>query len=246
MVIAAPIVPALPFALDHLSTCQCGPAQCILVIGGIDHCRAEAESAGNDGIGGECIMPVKPSGLVHVVYRTRRFEEMLDWYATVFGARIQHRNPALAFLTFDDEHHRFAFANMDTIRPDADDRDDRGLIGVDHVAWEYGSLRDLLENYEELKAKGIRPYWAVHHGMSASLYYADPDGNQMEFTVEALPTKAEANAYFHSPQIEANPVGVEYDPDDWLARLRQGTAEATLLAFDPQGAVFAIRGAMTG
>ena len=189
-------------------------------------------------------MPIAPSNLVHVVYRTRRLEEMLNWYATVFGARIQYQNPALAFLTFDDEHHRFAFADLGVIRPDEHDKDDRGLIGVDHVTWEYASLRDLLENYAELKAKGITPYWAVHHGMSASLYYADPDGNQMEFTVDAFPTKAEASAYFRSGSLDANPVGVEYDEDDWLARLRGGTAEADLLTFDTDGAVSPTRGAM--
>ncbi len=189
-------------------------------------------------------MPIAPSSLVHVVYRTRRFEEMLAWYATVFGARIQYRNPALAFLTFDDEHHRFAFADLGVIRPDEVDKDDRGMIGVDHVAWEYGSLRDLLENYAELQAKEIKPYWAVHHGMSASLYYADPDGNQMEFTVDAFRTKAEASAYFHGSQISANTVGVEYDPDDWLTRLRGGRAETELLSFDSLGAVSPIRGAM--
>lgn len=84
-------------------------------------------------------MPIVPKSLVHVIYRTRRFAEMLTWYATVFGARIQYQNPALAFLTFDDEHHRFAFADLGVIRPDEYDKDDRGMIGVDHVAWEYGS-----------------------------------------------------------------------------------------------------------
>ena len=190
-------------------------------------------------------MPFSPTSLVHVVYRTRRFEEMLTWYATVFGAQIQYRNPALAFPTFDEEHHRFAFADLGVIRPDEHDKDDRGMIGVDHVAWEYSSLRDLLENYAELKAKGIAPCWAVHHGMSASLYYADPDGNQMEFTVDAFPTKAEASAYFHGSQIGENPVGVEYDPGDWLGQLRSGQAEAELLSMDSHGAVSPIRGAMT-
>ena len=190
-------------------------------------------------------MPIAPLNLVHVVYRTRRFEEMLAWYGTVFGARVQYQNPALAFLTFDEEHHRFAFADMGVIRPDEDDKDDRGMIGVDHVAWEYASLRDLLENYTELKVKGIAPYWAVHHCMSASLYYADPDGNQMEFTVEAFSNKAEGSAYFQSQQIAENPVGVEYDPEEWLTRLRGGVAETELLSVDSQGAVSPIRGAMT-
>ena len=111
-------------------------------------------------------MPATPTQLAHVVYRTRRFQEMLSWYTKVFGATVQYQNPALAFLTFDHEHHRFAFADLGMIRPDEEDKDDRGMIGVDHVAWEYASLGDLLENYAELKAAGIQPYWAVNHGMS--------------------------------------------------------------------------------
>jgi len=187
-----------------------------------------------------------PSALVHVVYRTRRFAEMLQWYETVFGASIQYQNPALAFLTFDEEHHRFAFADLGVIRPDdPDDKDDRGMIGVDHVAWEYGSLRDLLENYEILKAVGITPYWCVNHGISASLYYADPDGNQMEFAVDGFATKAECTDFFHTELMGQNPVGTEYDPDDWLARLRSGVPAAQLLAVDAAAEVSPIRGRMT-
>jgi len=190
-------------------------------------------------------MPIPPKALAHVVYRTRRFEEMLTWYAEVFGATIQYQNPALAFVTYDGEHHRFAFANLDVIRPEETDKDDRGLIGVDHVAYEFDSLRELLENYADFKQKGIEPYWCVNHGMSASLYYADPDGNQMEFSVDCYPTKAECTAYFHGEDIAGNPVGTEYDPQDWLAKLRAGTPETELLKFDPKSAVSPIRGAMT-
>jgi len=42
---------------------------------------------------------IRPRKFVHVVYRTRRFEQMLRWYAAVFDAKVQHQNPALAFLT---------------------------------------------------------------------------------------------------------------------------------------------------
>ena len=41
---------------------------------------------------------IRPAKFVHVVYRTRRFEQMLQ---IVFDAKIQHQNPALAFLTYD-------------------------------------------------------------------------------------------------------------------------------------------------
>jgi len=190
-------------------------------------------------------MPTRPKTISHIVYRTRRFEEMLAWYAKVFGAEIQYQNPALAFLTYDDEHHRFAFANLDVIRPEEDDKDDRGMVGVDHVAYEFVSLSDLLENYAAFKADGILPYWAVNHGMSASLYYADPDGNQIEFSVDCFQTKAECTAYFHGEDIGNNPVGAEYDPDEWLEKIRGGTPEAKLLKFDPNSSVSPLRGAMT-
>ncbi|CAO1650722.1 VOC family protein [Parasphingorhabdus sp. NYA22] len=190
-------------------------------------------------------MPTSPTQLAHVVYRTRRFEVMLAWYAKVFNATVQYQNPALAFLTFDHEHHRFAFADLGVIRPGENDPNDRGMIGVDHVAWDMPSLSALLENYAELKADGITPYWAVNHGMSASLYYADPDDNQMEFAVDCFATKEECTAYFKGEQIADNPVGVEYDPDDWLARLRGGESAADILKIDMAGEVSPIRGAMT-
>ncbi len=46
--------------------------------------------------------------------------------------------------------------------------------------------------------------------MSASLYYADPDGNQMEFSVDCFADKADCTAYFKGEAIGQNPVGVEY------------------------------------
>jgi hypothetical protein len=61
---------------------------------------------------------VRPAKFVHVVHRTRRYEQMLAWYQVVSDAKVQHRNPALAFLTYDDEHHRFAFANLAVLQPD--------------------------------------------------------------------------------------------------------------------------------
>lgn len=83
---------------------------------------------------------VRPQKFVHVVYRTRRFEQMLAWYQTVFDAKVQQQNPVLAFLTYDDEHHRFAFVNLAVLQPDGTEADKVGLIGVDHVAYTYASL----------------------------------------------------------------------------------------------------------
>ena len=165
---------------------------------------------------------IRPHKFAHVVYRTRRFERMLDWYRTVFDAHVQHHNPALAFLTYDDEHHRFAFANLEVLAPQDTQADKTGLIGVDHLAYTYASLEQLLDHYAFLKSKGIRPYWCVHHGITASMYYADPDGNQMEFQVECFDSNDAANAFMSGPGFAENPIGVEFDPEALLARKQRG------------------------
>jgi len=183
-----------------------------------------------------------PTKFAHVVYRTRRFEEMIAWYETVFGAKVQHENPAMAFLTYDDEHHRFALLNLAVVDPDGTPESDRrGAVGVDHVAYTNGSVGDLLENYAELKAKGITPYWCVHHGLTASMYYADPDGNQMEFQVDAFAAEG-CNDFIRGEQMGLNPVGVEFDPEDWLARLRGGAPDSDLLVRKIHEPISPIRG----
>jgi catechol-2,3-dioxygenase len=187
----------------------------------------------------------RPRKFAHVVYRTRRFEQMLAWYTTVFDAKVQQQDAALAFLTYDDEHHRFAFANLAVLRPDAAENEKSGLVGVDHVAYTYGSLDELLDNYALLRAKGITPYWCVHHGLTVSMYYADPDGNQMEFQVECFASSEDANAFMTSPGFAANPVGVEYDPQEWLAQRKSGVAVAELLQRRVHQPVSPIRGALS-
>jgi catechol-2,3-dioxygenase len=186
----------------------------------------------------------KPKRFVHVVYRTRRFEPMLRWYRAVFDAHGQCQNPALAFLSYDDEHHRFAFANLSALDPQGTDLDRKGQIGVDHVAYTYDSLDQLLDSYVQLKALGIRPYWCVHHGITVSMYYGDPDGNQMEFQVDCFESNDAANAYMHGPHFSANPIGVEYDPQDRVARRRAGAPVAAFLMRASDEPISPIRAAM--
>lgn len=186
-------------------------------------------------------MPFPTPELAHVVYRTKRLAEMLEWYATVFGSEIVYRNDALAFVTYGDAHHRFAFADLKTIAPHASN-DGHRPVGLDHVAYDIPDLATLLGSYRELKAKGIEPYWCVNHGMSASLYYADPDGNQMEFAVDCFDTAGECVDYFRSGVLNTNPVGVEFDPEEWLAELDLGVTPAELFIVDPEAPISPIRG----
>jgi len=177
-----------------------------------------------------------PTKLAHVVYMTRRYEEMLDWYQKVFEATIQYKNPALAFLTYDDEHHRFAIANMSAFDPSGAVADLPKGVGVNHVGYTYSNLGDLLETYDRLKHLGITPYWRIHHGITLSVYYQDPDGNRMEFQVDCCANAEEAHSYMQSDAFAANPVGVEIDPDALLEQYRSGVPAETLLR-QPQGPI---------
>ena len=171
----------------------------------------------------------RPSKLAHVVYMTRRYDQMLNWYQTVFEAKVQYQNPAFAFLTYDDEHHRFAFANMSILNPDGIEMDATSKVGVNHVGYTFSSVGGLLETYERLKQAGITPYWRVHHGVTLSVYYRDPDGNRMEFQVDCCASADEAHTFMHSDAFAANPVGVEIDPDVLLAQYRSGASQEQLL-----------------
>jgi catechol 2,3-dioxygenase-like lactoylglutathione lyase family enzyme len=175
-----------------------------------------------------------PSKLAHVVYMTRRYDEMLDWYKTVFEAKVQCHNPAFAFLTYDDEHHRFAFANMSLLNPDGVEADARSKVGVNHVGYTFASAGELLETYERLKQLGVTPYWSVHHGVTLSMYYQDPDGNRMEFQVDCCANAEEAHAFMHTESFAANPIGVDVDFESLLAQYRSGASEQMLLA-QPNG-----------
>ncbi len=189
---------------------------------------------------------IRPPKFVHVLYRTRRYEQMIEWYKIVFDATVLHQDPALAFLTYDDEHHRFAFANLDVLKPDDTETEKQGLVGVDHVAYTFSSLDDLLDNYAQLKEQGITPYWCVHHGITASMYYKDPDGNQMEFQVECFESTDEANDFMSSPAFASNPIGVEYDPEELLAQMKSGVPLSQFLVRQEHEPISPIRGVLGG
>jgi catechol-2,3-dioxygenase len=160
---------------------------------------------------------VAPAKFAHVVFRTRQKDAMVAWWTTVLQAKVQHENAILAFLTYDDEHHRVAMLQL----PDLPDRPE-GSVGLEHVAYTYASLGDLLDTYERLRDHGIEPYWTINHGPTTSLYYRDPDGNQVELQIDNFPTAEALNAFFHSDTFARNPIGVNFDPERLVARYRAG------------------------
>ena len=167
---------------------------------------------------------IAPAKFAHIVYRTARYAEMIAWHRTALEAEVMAASPMLTFLTFDAEHHRVAIVNM----PGLEDRP-TSAAGVDHCAYAYNSLDDLFATYERLAAEGIKPYWCINHGLSLSMYYRDPDNNQVEFQVDVFDSVDACNAWFAEGHFDANPIGVRFDPEALIERHRNGEDRATLL-----------------
>ena len=81
----------------------------------------------------------------------------------------------------------------------------------------------MTENYLRLKEIGISPHRCVNHGVTTSMYYHDPDNNQVELLVDNFATAAEGRAYMSGRSTtDKNPVGVVYQPDELVTRVRAG------------------------
>jgi catechol-2,3-dioxygenase len=159
-----------------------------------------------------------PKKLSHIVLQTNRRREMIDWYCTVLGAEVLYEAERISFISYDDEHHRVAFLDPGPLaerQPDA--------AGLNHVAFTFAGLDDLTENYSRLKKIGISPHRCVNHGVTTSMYYHDPDNNQVELLVDNFATASEGKAYMQGRSVtDKNPVGIVYEPDELVARVRAG------------------------
>lgn len=166
---------------------------------------------------------ISPAKLAHFVLRSRKYRKSVQWWMGLLGAHIQFENPLITFLTYDEEHHRLAVINASNL-PARDPK----AAGIDHFAFTYAGLGELLDTYERLRASGVAPYWCMNHGPTTSLYYRDPDGNQVELQVDNFDAE-EAAAWFHSDAFRENPIGVEFDPAVLVERFRAGTPVAELV-----------------
>ena len=90
------------------------------------------------------------------------------------------------------------------------------------MAFTFNKLEDLLKSYNQRKALGITPLWCVNHGVTLSIYYRDPDGNQIETQVDVFDTSEEATAYMNTQDYAENPFGVDFVPEEVEERLRSG------------------------
>jgi catechol-2,3-dioxygenase len=175
---------------------------------------------------------IRPT-LHHFGLTTARLEEMVDWYATVLGMTPNLRSTAAlgpeggasvagVWVTNDRANHRIALVALAGLTADPD----RGAhTRLQHVAFEYATLDDLLRTHARLKELGIEPVLAVDHGATTAFYYEDPDGNSIELLADNFEDWDKSSEYLRAaPNMATNPLGTPVDPSQMLAARRAGAS----------------------
>jgi catechol-2,3-dioxygenase len=124
------------------------------------------------------VSSIPVSRLNHAVLYVRDVDVAADFYTKVFGFEVVDRMRNFAvFLRAGggDNHHDLGLFSVGPNAP----RPPRGSTGLYHLAWEVPAIEDLVTAAQVLSESGALG-GASDHGVSKSLYGADPDGNEFE------------------------------------------------------------------
>lgn len=166
---------------------------------------------------------IKPSKLAHLVLRTSDMHRLATFYQTFLSATKNFQNEFMILLSYDDEHHRLGIVQVPALS-----KKDPQTCGLEHIAFTFDSINDLAMSYLQRKEHGILPFWCINHGPTTSMYYKDPDQNIVECQVENFETKEEAMEYMVGEDYAKNPLGVDFEMEDLIERIKGGESEESL------------------
>lgn len=120
--------------------------------------------------------------LGHINLYVRNAEASHEFYTRILGLHTYHVAPGRAvFLSADKEmSHEVALMTVGDDAP----LQQKGQVGLNHMAWMVGSLDDLGVAYQRLKDNAVPIDAIVDHGISLGIYFRDPDGNGLEVSYE--------------------------------------------------------------
>ena len=150
---------------------------------------------------------IRPDRIGHVVIKVRDIERSRKFYTEVMGLDLMMELPQLkaAFFASDRrDHHEIACfeVGMDAGAPRGRD------IGLQHIAFRLKDEDHLRRAYKELKEKNVPIAFTVDHGITKSVYFSDPDGNQLEVYCDNPPeyiAKMRANKYSGMDKLDFAP-----------------------------------------
>jgi catechol-2,3-dioxygenase len=124
-------------------------------------------------------MSIPVARLNHAVLYVRDATRAAEFYARVFGFAVVESafggRAVFMRAANGDNHHDLGLFSVGDAAP----RPQRGSVGLYHLAWEVPTIDDLAAAAGVLSAAGALG-GASDHGVSKSLYGADPDGNEFE------------------------------------------------------------------
>ena len=143
------------------------------------------------------------TGLGHVGLYVKDMPTMMDFYSNFLGLHVTDKAEDLriVFLSAqpDAEHHELALARSETETSNAQ-----------QISFRVGSLSDLKEFYQQIKAKGLKINRTVNHGIAFGCYFDDPEGNNVEVY---WPTDIDY------PQPHGQPIDLDATEEELLANI---------------------------
>ncbi|GAB3286129.1 VOC family protein [Parahaliea aestuarii] len=126
----------------------------------------------------------------HVAYRCRDAKETVDFYKRVMDMDLVlaiAENEVPSTGAPDPYMHIFLDAGMGNVLaffelPNSPSmgRDEATPEWVQHIAFELGSVEELLAAKEKIEAEGLAVVGPTHHGIFKSIYFFDPNGHRLE------------------------------------------------------------------
>jgi catechol 2,3-dioxygenase len=125
---------------------------------------------------------LQPLRIGHVVLKVRDLDRSLAFYRDLLGFRVAgEMSNVMIFLTATGQnHHDLALLRVGDQAPSPV----ATAVGLYHVAVELADLEALRAAHALLSERGLLR-GAADHGVSRSLYTADPDGNEIELYCDA-------------------------------------------------------------
>ncbi|MFP6746405.1 MAG: VOC family protein [Alphaproteobacteria bacterium] len=115
--------------------------------------------------------------LGHVVLKMRDLEKAKAFYRDILGLKItEEREDFGVFFRFADYHHDIAVFKVDedALPPE------HNQVGLSHLALLADNLETVKTMYRRLKEHNVPIVRTVDHGVTKSVYFKDPEGNELE------------------------------------------------------------------
>ena len=120
------------------------------------------------------------TGIGHVHLKVSDIDRALSFYTAVLGFdQILRLDDHAAFLSAGGYHHHIGLNTWQSRRGTPPPPHHTGLY---HFAILYPTRRDLARAVRRVIEAGVRIQGIADHGVSESIYLADPDGNGIELT----------------------------------------------------------------